>query len=65
MKFRGSMVNLTIVIEPEQREAADELAKRWRVSVGHIVREALREFLSSNMQKSSMQDSSEDEKAVA
>lgn len=63
MKFRGSMVNLTIVIEPEQRVAADELAKRWRVSVGHIVREALRQFLSRNMQKSSIQDTSDDEAA--
>lgn len=61
MKFRGSMVNLTIVIEPEQRAAADELAKRWRVSVGHIVREALRQFLSLNMQKPSIQDVHEEE----
>lgn len=51
MKFRGSIVNLTIVVEPEQRTAADELAKRWRVSVGHIVRQALRECLSKNMYK--------------
>jgi hypothetical protein len=64
VKFRGNNVNLTIVIEPEQRAEAEELAKRWHVSMGHIVREALRQFLSKNRLKTSIQETTDTEEAA-
>jgi predicted transcriptional regulator len=47
---------LTIRLEPELRRDAEEVAARWRVSLGHVIRESLRDFLSRNRLKESIQD---------